>query len=501
MTLSDSVGGFFHTPSVKLSAKTYGGFHDSDPFYDVRYPGLLDISDMKAFLFYVKCAAPHPQKPTCSAIRFNLHTSKDNVETWTLLGNSSILAMEKGTGVWKSYAAHGDGNGIVDLPVNFEGYILVEIGKMLTNPIAEDMEGRRLISSTFQFQAVGGECGDGYIGPLYMITEMEGKNNKIVTFDDCDVFSIATDSYATDNDLLNIGPVVGRTYDAFPLNTVETYPEIRAVTKDSAVIEWQPTEKAAQYRVDVYTEDTSTGTFAYINAFTRDAQFPQILSGSLTEMLYRIPIILVFSLVVAMILNQDFKGRSVMRSVFFIPLLISSGVIASIIKTSLTSTVMSADASDNLFNAALLTNMLYRFGLPDNLVSTIGSLVSNVTDLVWSSSVQIIVFIMGLMTIPVSHYEVARVEGATAWETFWYVTFPSVFPYIFVNLVYTVIDHFVSYDNAVMKYIMSTAYKDYKYSYAAAMSWIYFIMIIAALGVMTWAVSLISPMREKKVKR
>ena len=120
----------------------------------------------------------------------------------------------------------------------------------------------------------------------------------------------------------------------------------------------------------------------YINAFTRDAQFPQILSASLSEMLYRIPIILVFSLVVAMILNQDFKGRGVMRSVFFIPLLISSGVIASIIKTSLTSTVMSADSSDNLFNAALLTQMLYRFGLPDNLVNTVGSLVSNVTDLV-----------------------------------------------------------------------------------------------------------------------
>lgn len=264
MTLTDSVGGFFGTPSIKLSAKTYGGFHDSDPYYDVRYPGLLDISDMKAFLFYVKCAAPHPQKPTCSAIRFNLHTSKDNVDTWTLLGNSTILAMEKGTGVWKSYAAHGDGNGIVDLPVNFEGYILVEIDKMLTHPIAEDMQGRKLISSTFQFQAVGGECGDGYIGPLYMITDMEGKNNKIVTFDDCDVFSIATDSYATDNDLLNIGPVVGRIYDAFPLSTAEIYPEIRAVTKDSAVIEWQPTEKAAQYRVDVYTEDTSTGSFAYL---------------------------------------------------------------------------------------------------------------------------------------------------------------------------------------------------------------------------------------------
>ena len=247
--------------------------------------------------------------------------------------------------------------------------------------------------------------------------------------------------------------------------------------------------------------ELSNGIFTnYIDAFTRDAQFPQILTESLSDMLYRIPIILVFSLVVAIILNQEFKGRGVMRTVFFIPLLISCGVIASIIKTSLTSTVMSADASDNLFNTALLTDMLYRIGMPDNLVNTLGGLVANVTDLVWQSSVQIIVFIMGLMTIPISHYEVAKVEGATAWETFWFVTFPAVFPYIFVNLIYTIIDHFVSYDNAVMIYIMNTAYKDYKYSYASAMCWIYFVIIIATLGVMTWGVNLISPNREKRVK-
>lgn len=238
----------------------------------------------------------------------------------------------------------------------------------------------------------------------------------------------------------------------------------------------------------------------YIEAFAGDAQFPQILTSSLTDMVYRIPIILVFSLVVAIILNQKFKGRGVMRTVFFIPLLISSGVIASIIKTSLTTTVMSADASDNIFNTALLTNMLYNMGMPDNLVGTLSGLVANVTDLVWESSIQIIVFIMGLMTVPASHYEVAQVEGATAWETFWYVTFPTVFPYIFVNLIYTIIDHFVSYDNAVMIYIMDTAYKDYKYSYAAAMCWIYFFIIILALGAMTFAVTLISPNREKKAK-
>lgn len=263
--LSESVGGFFKTPSVKLSAKTYGGFHDVDPFYDIHGKGMRDISDMKAFLFYIKCAAPHPRKPNCSSIRFNLHTEKNGVPAWTLLGNSKILAMEKGTGVWKSYSAAGDGNGIVDLPANFEGYVMVKVEDMLTNPIADDMEDRKFLTSTMQFQAVGGECGDGYIGPLYMITEMEGKNNKLVTFDGCDVFSIATDSYATENDLLNIGPVVGRIYDTFPLNTCDQYPVIRAVTKESAIIEWEPTEKAAEYRVDVYTEDNSTGAFAYLS--------------------------------------------------------------------------------------------------------------------------------------------------------------------------------------------------------------------------------------------
>ena len=246
-------------------------------------------------------------------------------------------------------------------------------------------------------------------------------------------------------------------------------------------------------------EKLGKGIFTnFLDAFTGDALFPQKLMESLSDMLYRIPIILVFSLIVAIILNQKFRGRGMMRTIFFVPLLISSGVIASIIKTSLTSTVMGGDSSNNIFNATLLINMLYEFGLPDNLVNTIGSMVSNVTDLVWQSSVQIIVFIMGLMTIPATYYEVAQVEGSTAWETFWYVTFPAVFPYIFVNLIYTVIDHFVSYDNSVMKYIMDTAYKDFKYSYASAMMWIYFFIIIVTLAAAAGLISLISPVREKK---
>ena len=238
----------------------------------------------------------------------------------------------------------------------------------------------------------------------------------------------------------------------------------------------------------------------YLYAFTKDTQFPQRLVNSLSDMLYKVPIIVVFALFIAIVLNQDFKGRNIMRAIFFIPILISSGVIASSIKESITSTVMSADGGGSIFSAALLIDMLSEMGLPSGFVETIGSLVSNVTDLIWNSSVQIIVFLMGLLTIPYTYYEVAQVEGATGWETFWKVTFPSVSPFILVNLIYSSIDHFINFDNNVMQYIMDMAFGEFNISYSAALSWSYFLIITVALAVMMFLVSLFVPFGEKKIK-
>ncbi len=281
--LVKSIGGIFPNPSVELSAKTLGGFHDTDPYYDIKYPGETRIDRMKAFLFYIKCAAPHPMKTDSSAVRFNLHTEKDGKETWTLLGNGSVMAMEKGTGVWKTYRSAGDGNGIVYLPVNFEGYVLVDINQMQMNPIADDLADRRLISSTFQFQAVGGECGNGYIDGLYMVTDLEGRSNRLITFNGCDVYSLTTDSYATEKDLLNIGPTVGRTYDSVAVNTVENYPGVRNVTKDSAVLFWDSVEGADSYRVDVYSEQVESGVLSYLCTHSRISEGAEIRLTDLAE--------------------------------------------------------------------------------------------------------------------------------------------------------------------------------------------------------------------------
>lgn len=239
----------------------------------------------------------------------------------------------------------------------------------------------------------------------------------------------------------------------------------------------------------------------YVEAFTKDALYPQKLLESLKDILYKVPVILVFSIFVAIILNQSFKGRTLMRGIFFIPVLISSGVVASVIKTSLTSTVIGTDTSNNIFSAALLMQTMEEMGLPDQIVTQVGKIVSNVTDLVWGSSVQIIIFLMGLLTIPKTYYEVANVEGATAWEAFWKVTFPAVSPYIMVNIVYTSIDQFTNYDNSVMKYIMDIAFKDFKYSYSSALMWIYFVIIIIIIAIILSLTSLLVVSSESKKYR
>lgn len=239
----------------------------------------------------------------------------------------------------------------------------------------------------------------------------------------------------------------------------------------------------------------------YVEAFTKDALYPQKLLESLKDILYKVPVILVFSIFVAIILNQSFKGRTLMRGIFFIPVLISSGVVASVIKTSLTSTVIGTDTSNNIFSAALLMQTMEEMGLPDQIVTQVGKIVSNVTDLVWGSSVQIIIFLMGLLTIPKTYYEVANVEGATAWEAFWKVTFPAVSPYIMVNIVYTSIDQFTNYDNSVMKYIMDIAFKDFKYSYSSALMWIYFVIIIIIIAIILSLTSLLVASSESKKYR
>lgn len=216
--------------------------------------------------------------------------------------------------------------------------------------------------------------------------------------------------------------------------------------------------------------------FEYI--FTKDAYFTTYLFGNLGNLFYEVPFIILFSLFTAVILNQNFRGRTTFRVIFFLPVVIGCGLIMNVIQSTTDQVTMTAQNDTSLFNVNGLVELLLMSGLSEQIVSIITSLVTNVADLVWKSAIQILVFLVALLSIPQSHYEVAKVEGAKAWETFWKVTFPTTTPYVLALTVYTIIDSFTNVDNKVLKYIVSVSNTRIEYSIAAAMSWVFFILIL-----------------------
>ena len=233
----------------------------------------------------------------------------------------------------------------------------------------------------------------------------------------------------------------------------------------------------------IYTE--FNGFKNFVNAFTVDTEFLPKLGSSLGEILPNTLVIMIFSLFIAVILNQKFRGRTLARAIFFLPVLIATGPVISVINGDMTSQGIS-DASQfsTLFKTDLVTELMEFIGIY-NLNQTFTDVIKNITsavlNLVWNSGIQILIFLSALQTIPPSAKEAASIEGATAWEFFWKITFPYISPMILSNLVYTVIDAFVSTDNEVMEYVLKQS-GNWEYGYAAALAWIYFAIVGACLG-------------------
>ncbi len=225
------------------------------------------------------------------------------------------------------------------------------------------------------------------------------------------------------------------------------------------------------------------GLSLYVKAFSSDQKFVQYLTAELGGFAYHVPVILCFSLFLAVILNQRFHGRTVMRAIFFIPVICGSGVILQIMSgDAMSQSVISGARSSMLYQSSALEQILLNTGLSDDLVKTLTGIVSDIFNLTWKSGLQILLFISGLNAIPPHLYEAAHVEGATSWESFWKITLPMVSPIVIVNLIYTVIDGFTDYQNSVMTYILDFG-KRLEFSYSAALSWIYFVLVGTIVGI------------------
>ena len=200
-------------------------------------------------------------------------------------------------------------------------------------------------------------------------------------------------------------------------------------------------------------------------AFAVDTEYPTKLISSVCSVAMGTPLVLVFSLVIALLLNGKFRGRTVYRIVFFLPVVIMSGPVMSELMSE--SSAMSINM-DIMGIRSILMELNY--GWANVLLTFLNSFVR----ILWFCGVQIIVFLAGLQKIDRNMYEAAAIDGATAWESFWKITLPHLRPIILLNTIYTIIEMGTASDDATNGKIVG-AIRDIArpYSYAAVLSWIY----------------------------
>lgn len=244
-------------------------------------------------------------------------------------------------------------------------------------------------------------------------------------------------------------------------------------------------------RIDIAETGGYKATFIglgnYKYALFEHASFNQVFVNSLRDILIDVPFIIFFSLLIAILLNGKFKGRAMVRAIFFLPILLGSGAILQALELATqniqggAATMVAEMAPVSGVNMDYFFEILMDFGLPVNLLDYITGLVGRIYEIVRSSSVQIIIFIASLQSVPSALYEVSKIEGATTYETFWKVTFPMVSPLILTNVVYTIIDSFVNSEVVDMAY--EAAFTSYNYGLSAAMSLLSTIVVCIILVV------------------
>lgn len=224
-----------------------------------------------------------------------------------------------------------------------------------------------------------------------------------------------------------------------------------------------------------------------------DPDFNRMVIEAIGQMVFRSIATIVFSFFVALLLNQKFKGRTLARSIFFLAVILSSGVMVGIESSN----ALMAEIKDMIEEAGnvnsvteilediLLSGSTGVGGISSTIFEKVFEIIDSIYDVAMASGIQIIIFLSGLQTISPGMYEAAHMEGCTAWETLWKITVPMVSPLIPVCWIYTIIDFFMKSDNQIMDKINVQMTQLLNYGFSSAMAWIYFVVCIALIGIST----------------
>lgn len=231
-------------------------------------------------------------------------------------------------------------------------------------------------------------------------------------------------------------------------------------------------------------EDPIPGTnifYNYIKAFTSGSvDFPVGLATTAWNTIVDTVVITIFSLLVAVMLNGNFKGRGIVRAIFFLPVVLNSEAVNLALEASSNLTdLVGKSGTDALRTLFDMNQFLTTLGIPAKLVTFLGGITSTIYDTISYSGIQILIFLAAIQSVPRHLYEAAKIEGATAYESFWKITLPMVTPMMIPIVVFTIVDSFLRSD---INTIIDLQYNNSDYGMHAAMSWSYVVVSIALLG-------------------
>ena len=256
---------------------------------------------------------------------------------------------------------------------------------------------------------------------------------------------------------------------------------------DSLLMSFQLVELSG----DGYTR-TFNGFDNYNYVFKVDSEFNRLLTEEMIRMVIYTIAIIVFSFFISIILNQKFKGRGLVRAVFFLPVILSSGVILGLEDNNQYMQVMKDTVeatTQGISVSAAVESILRTMDIGGAVFDKVFEVIDNIYDVAISSGMQIIIFLSGLQTISSSMYEAASIDGCTKWESLWKITFPMISSLFLVNWIYTVVDFCMRSDNQVISRVQFTMITNLRYDYASAMAWVYFAVVVVFVGITSLIIS------------
>ena len=224
--------------------------------------------------------------------------------------------------------------------------------------------------------------------------------------------------------------------------------------------------------------------FEYI--LTEDPLFVDNLFVELGKMFYTVPLIIIISLVIGILLNAKFKGRMLFRAVYFLPVIIAAGPVLKLLFMYQSGNITNQAQEEAVAGTMIdVSTLIAYIGLPTQISEYLNIAISGLMNIIWNCGIQIVLFIAGMQTIPDLLYEVSKVEGATKWEEFWFITFPLLSQVVILVMLYTIVEMMTLQTNSVMMRAYTIMYSQ-NYGDASAMLWLYFVIVGIVSALVFW---------------